>query len=77
MTVIERIKADQSKVARYSRAFLLWLSGVAMQVVAVGADTVATWSVKRWAIGFAVAAIMGSAGLFGVGQKNPPAAPTP
>jgi hypothetical protein len=70
-SIVQRIKDDEAKLARYSRAFLAWVAGLALQVVSVGADTVATWTPRRWAIGFLVAAIMGVAGLISVGQKNP------
>lgn len=77
MDLVERIKADESKLARYGRAFLLWAGAVAAQVLATpgGLDAAALWTPKRWALGIIVAALFGSAGLISVGQKNPPATP--
>lgn len=72
MNLIERIKADESKLARYSRGFVFWAFGIVAQVSAVGPDVVMTWSVKRWAWGIGLAALAGIGGLISVGQKNPP-----
>ena len=72
MNLIERIKADESKLARYSRAAVLWIFGIVSQVTMVGPDVVQTWTVKRWAWGIGLAALAGIGGLISVGQKNPP-----
>jgi hypothetical protein len=69
--VVQRIKADESKLARYSRAFLGWAFGLVSQVAAVGPDVVQSWTLKRWLWGLGLAAIPGIAGLISVGQRNP------
>ena len=73
--VVTAIKADESKLARYSRAFVLWAFGIVSQVTMVGPDVVQAWSLKRWAWGLGLAALAGIGGLISVGQKNP--TPTP
>ena len=73
--VVGKVKADQSKLARYSRAFLAWLAALLLQVTAVGAEVVETWTLKRWLLTLGIAALPGIVGLIGVGQKNPVAPP--
>jgi Na+/proline symporter len=68
--VVARVKADESKLARYSRAFLAWLGGLAIQV-ASDPNQVVNWTLKRWVVGLAIAALPGLVGLISVGQKNP------
>ena len=66
-----RIKGDELKLARYSRAFLLWASGLTMQVLSVPLGEAAHWGPREWAKRFAIAALMGAAGLITGGQRNP------
>jgi hypothetical protein len=72
--LVARIKADESKLARYSRGFVLWAFALVSQATSVGPDVVQTWTLKRWAWGLALAALAGVGGLISVGQKNPPPA---
>jgi hypothetical protein len=71
MTFVEKIKTDDSKLARYSRAFVGWLFGALIQVATNDGDAMAKWTPKRWAIAFGIAALPGIMGLISVGQKNP------
>lgn len=66
---------DALKRRRLLRGFIGWLGGAAMQMAIVGPDVMMTWTTKRWAIGFAVAAIPGLMGLINLGDKNPPTQP--
>ena len=69
----EWVKADEMKVRRYFRGFLGWAFGVAITLTAVGPDAMMTWSVKRWILGLAIAALPGIVGLINLGQMNPKA----
>jgi hypothetical protein len=74
-TFWQRVKEDEAKLARYSRAIIAWIGGLAIQIAAVGADVVQNWTIKRWFWGLLIAALPGIVGLISVGEKNPKTAP--
>lgn len=71
MKIWDRIKADELKLARYSRGFLLWAATVVGQVLTAGIEAASSWSGKQWAARLFVGAIAGTAGLITAGTKAP------
>lgn len=68
MTVLKKLF---KKYKQPIRAFLGWLGGIMVQVVAVGPDTMMGWDTKRWALGLFAAAIPGIVGGIRGGENNP------
>jgi hypothetical protein len=68
---MEKVKALFKKYKQALRGFLGWLFGIGVQIAQAGADQVMTWSVKRWVVGLAFAAIPGFVGLMKLGDPNP------
>jgi hypothetical protein len=64
---------DEMAAARLMRGFLLWLSGMAVSVLAYPMEVVQAWNMKDWGYRMAVAGVMGAAGMITAGQKNPTA----
>ena len=61
---------DEMAAARIFRGFLLWVGGMAVNILAFPWTVVAAWTWQEWGYRIAASGALGFAGIVSAGQKN-------